>query len=424
MRAMPEVSPFCPLRYAKDRLADVIAPPYDVVTAADRARLAARSPHNVVHVDLPEGEGDLRYANAARILAAWRAEGVLEKDAVPCFLAYEQTFTLPGGAAQTRRGFLALVRLEPFGRGVLAHERTLSGPKVDRLKLFKATRTALSPVFLLYRDPEGAAWQAAAGASLVEEFETPDGTLHTLRRVADPDARSRAATVLSAHPLLVADGHHRYETALGYAGPPDPADRSAKRWVLAYLSNRDDPGLAVFATHRLIHSTGRADRARLRSLLAAHFDVAPGEGDASALTRALAEAGRRAPSVCAVWPDGEADLITLRAAPDHVPALARRPEVMRRLDVVVLHDAILEAALGIDAAALASQSFVRYPKDAASAVAEIRSGAGEVLFLMNATPVADVARTCEAGELLPQKSTYFYPKVPTGLCFFPLEGEI
>jgi hypothetical protein len=157
--------------------------------------------------------------------------------------------------------------------------------------------------------------------------------------------------------------------------------------------------------------------------LGPHFSIRAVSGGAEALQADLAQAGMRGPSLCAAWPDGSADLLTLTADPALVPALARRPAVLRALDVSVLHDAILEPALGIDAAALAAQSFVRYPKDAAAAVASVRAGEGEVLFLMNPTPVADVARVCEAGEFMPQKSTFFYPKVPTGLAFHPLADE-
>src|SRR5271170_6712641 len=194
---MADIAPLTPLRYDLARLerlgatlARVVAPPYDVIDAAQRAELAARDPHNIVQLILPEGEGDAKYAHAAKLLATWRAEGVLTRDDEPAFYRYDQSFSPPGGGARrTRRGFLALVKLVPFSAGiVLPHEKTLSGPKEDRLKLFRATRTNLSPGFMLYKDPTGALDAVLARADAVAELATPDGVEHSLAKVRDRDA--------------------------------------------------------------------------------------------------------------------------------------------------------------------------------------------------------------------------------------------
>ena len=233
---MADIAPLTPLRYDLARLkrhapaatlAQVVAPPYDVIDAAQRAELAARDPHNVVRLILPEGEGDAKYAEAAKLLAGFRSDGVLVRDDAPAFYRYDQTFAPPGGsgALRRRRGFLALVKLVPFSeRVVLPHERTLSGPKEDRLKLFRATRTNLSPGFMLYRDPARALDAPLALADAVAEFDTADGVHHAIAKVRDREAIRAIAEGVARSSLLIADGHHRYETALRYAD----GDRSAR----------------------------------------------------------------------------------------------------------------------------------------------------------------------------------------------------
>src|SRR5689334_21967 len=216
---MADIAPLRPLRYSVPDLAALVAPPYDVISPAERAELMARSPHNVVRLILPEGEGDAKYGHAATLLGGWRNEHVLTRDETPAFYRYQQTFTPPGGGAQrTRRGFLALVRLVPFSdRVVLPHERTLSGPKEDRLKLFRATKTNLSPGFMLYRDPQSALDAALATGTVVTEWTTADGIRHALAKVTAKDALRAIVDGVARSSLLIADGHHRYETALRYS---------------------------------------------------------------------------------------------------------------------------------------------------------------------------------------------------------------
>jgi uncharacterized protein (DUF1015 family) len=435
---MAEIAPLRALRYARDPLPDVLAPPYDVIGPEEREELGARSTHNIVHLDLPAGEGDAKYANAARLLRQWIEDGVLARDRTPALFRYEQDFDPPdGGARITRRGFFALVRAEPYEkRSVLPHERTLSGPKEDRYKLFVATRAALSPVFLLYTDPSGAIREALDRAGPGDELRTRDGIVHRLARLEDPETVKRAVGALASRPLLIADGHHRYETTVRYAKTIDderaargqPArPRGSHHYAMAFLADASDPGLVVFPTHRIVRSLAGFDYERMIEKARATFDVAPlPEGDAAAITGALAEAGLRGPTVAALAPDGRGHLLTLRADldVDAHPVLGARPPVLRRADVVVLHAALIEAVLGITAEAQAKETHLRYVKSTADAIARIRRSEGDVLFLMNPTPVDVVRRACEAGEVMPQKSTYFYPKVPTGLFVHVLDPDV
>jgi len=448
---MTDIAPITPLRYDLDRLggslAAVVSPPYDVISAEERAELFARHPNNVVRLILPEGVGDARYAHAAALLRQWRDEGILFRDSEPAFYRVDQRFVRPGNrsaGAITRRGFLAVVRLVPFAeRLVLPHERTLSGPKEDRLKLFRATRANLSPGFMLYRDPRGQLDAPLERAEVLSEFSTPDGNGHTLAKVRDPEAIRAIVDGIAQSQLLIADGHHRYETALRYAGETSATQESPldaeHRFFLTFLSNGDSPNLVVFPTHRHVHSLPQFSFDQLLRRAAADvFAVSelPRGVPAEAILDALASAGRgsgtghgtsghSSVALAAASTDGRAAVLTLRSGVDlsaH-PTLGRRPVVLRSTDVVVLHAAVLESILGITPEAQAAKTNLWYPQDADAALRELREGSGNVLFLMNATPVTQVRAVAEAGEVMPQKSTFFYPKVPTGLALHTLEPD-
>ncbi len=434
---MADIAPLTPLRYDLARLpgslAPVVAPPYDVISAAERVQLAERHPHNVVRLILPEGEGDAKYANAARILGTWVDERVLVRDPAPAFYRLEQTFLPPGGAAKpiVRRGFLALVRLAPFSeRIVLPHERTLSGPKEDRLKLFRATRTNLSPGFMLYRDPQAELDAHLDSAVVLSEFSTPDGVRHSLAKVGDPGAIRAIVAGIARSTLLIADGHHRYETAMRYAeettaANPQAPVRAEHRFFMTFLANGDAPSLVVFPTHRHVHSlAGFSFDDLLRKARESVFAVTELARGASAenLVSALRQSGKTT-KLAAAAPDGRTAVLELRADADldRHPTLGAQAPVLRTTDVVVLHTGILQPILGITPEAQAAKTNLWYPQDAAAALAELRAGRGDVLFLMNPTPAAQVRNVAEAGHVMPQKSTFFYPKVPTGLAIHTLE---
>ena len=446
------IAPLSPLRYdlapiAGD-LGSVVAPPYDVISPADRVDLAARDPHNVVRLILPElevagevaeNQKDAKYTHAAELLAAWQKQGVLVRDREPAFYRYEQTFTEPGSTTSsraTRRGFLGLVRLATYAeRKVLPHERTLSGPKEDRLKLFRATRTNLSPGFLLYSDPSRSIDAAIDAATPIADFETPDGVTHALGKIASPDAVRAIAEGASKAALLIADGHHRYETALairdeieaelvakGKAPPADaPAHVAPHRFFMVFFANGDDPGLRVYPTHRHLHDVAGFSFDVLIDKARALFDVAMLSGTADDFIRELRKAA--VPSFVACAPDGRAVLFSLKKDADlsaH-PVIGSQVAELRETDVAILHGAILEDMCGVTKEAQAAKTNLWYPQNAPAALGELRAGKGDCLFLMNATPPNVVRRVAEAGEVMPQKSTFFYPKVATGLAIHLLD---
>jgi uncharacterized protein (DUF1015 family) len=428
---MLDIAPLKPLRFAPSVLEKVVAPPYDVIDAALRARLGARDPHNVVHIDLPEGEGDARYPHARALFQKWQDEGALVRDETPSYFRYAQTFEPPGGGARlTRKGFFALVRAVPYGaRVVLPHERTLTGPKQDRIALSRATRATLSPQFMLYSDPERRLDGALDSGEPLAEFSTDDGVTHRLSRISNPELVSSITKALSSGTLLIADGHHRYETAVALAAEFDQAARAAGRpvsprgehlYTFALLANGDDPSLVVFATHRLIHSLPQFDFSELLERAKDSFDVKTVDGGVDAARRALEAAGGN--TLCALAPGGKAALFSLRAGADlstH-PVLGKRPTVLRSAAVTLLHDGILEHLLGITPEAQAAKTNIRYLQDPRAGAGALDRGEGQVLFLMNPTQVSTVRSVAEAGEVMPQKSTFFYPKVPSGLFFHTL----
>src|SRR5215471_552904 len=436
--SMADIAPLRPLRYAARDLSTLVAPPYDVISPSEREELLARSPHNVVRLILPEGEGEKKYVHAAEVLAAWRKEGVLVRDERAAFYRYEQRFEPPGGGTpRRRRGFLALVRTVPFtDRVVLPHERTLSGPKEDRLKLFRATATNLSPGFMLYRDAAGALEPALDTAEEIAVFSTPDGIEHRLAKVAEPNAVRAIVEHVKKSTLLIADGHHRYETALRYGEEVEQARTSQgatsashleHRYFMTFLCNGDDPNLVVFATHRLVHSLPSFEWEAFLRRASDIFDVSPQAGDPSKLVQELALVGRASNAFLAYGRAAsgrtEAALLRLKSGVDLAahPILGQRPAVLRRTDVAVLHSAILEQLLGISPEAQAKKTNLQYLQDPRDGVEQVARGAAQVLFLMNPTPVAVVREVAEAGEVMPQKSTYFYPKVLTGLAIHTLD---
>ncbi len=439
---MAEIAPLTPLRYDVAKLpkglASVVAPPYDVIDAAQRAALAAQDPHNVVRLILPDGEGDAKYATAAALLEGWLREKVLVRDDTPGFYRYEQSFVPPtGGARLTRRGFLGLVRLVPFSEKiVLPHERTLSGPKEDRLKLFRATKTNLSPGFMLYRDPAKALDAALDRATSLAELQTGDGVHHALAKIADPEAIRAIVKGVAASQLLIADGHHRYETALRYAEEQTAAAgqkahaRGRHRYFMVFFANGDDPNLVVFPTHRFVHSLAGHAAAPFDELTArarAIFDVEVKDGGASAdVLLAWLAASPTRPSFVLAWPDGRAARLACKAGVDLAahPTIGKLHPTLQRTDVGLLHAGVLEHLLGITPEAQAAKTNLWYPQDARAALGELRSGKGQLLALMSATPVSDVRTVAEAGEVMPQKSTFFYPKVLTGLAIHTLEVDV
>jgi uncharacterized protein (DUF1015 family) len=452
---VPIVRPFRALRYSTDVVPDlgtVVAPPYDVISPDAHRRLLARDPRNVVRLDFPQVEpgdadDDERYRRAARLLRSWRSDGTLRREPRPAFYAYEQAFQLPGAAEDlpadaeslVRRGIFARLTLEAFGpgSGVRPHERTMSAPKEDRYRLLRATDVNTSPVVGMYDDPSGdvAAWLDAVATSTapVADLVDDDGVRHRLWAIETGNAPGSLAERLGAGPITIADGHHRYETAIRYRderrrGAPAPAPEGPSEpapWdeILVLLLEPVAGPVAVLATHRVVRGLGPDGLVVLRSGLGDLFDVEPGV-TAPELARAFApHSGPPAgEGRFGLWTrDGGAILRARRAAfGDLVPAGGGA--AVRRLDVSLLGGA-LERLAGIDAAAVDAGVRIAYTKDAAEAIRwvdEAHDG-GDAAFLLDPTPAADIAAVAAEGDVMPQKSTYIYPKALTGLVINPLE---
>jgi uncharacterized protein (DUF1015 family) len=417
-----DVQPLRTLRYeprAVGSLEDVISPPYDVIDADMRAQLAARSPFNVVEIDLPQGDDP--YMHARDTLDAWRQQGILIREREPALWVLQQDFSAPDGSRQTRRGFFARVRVEDYGAGrIRPHERTHPGPKEDRLRLTRATRANLSPIFSLFPDPEGAASEAIAAAAGGEPFDEAtdlDGTRNTIWRVADPDAIASLQAPLLDAELLIADGHHRYETARVYAD--EIGGEGEHRYVLMLLTPLSDPGLTIFPTHRLL--TGLKDSPEKQEALgdALKRDFEVEEISADELEPKPANGRVRFGYMDSHFK--KPYLLTLKDQSIADRALEGKPDAYRHLDTAVLEALALRGALGMSEEDIAEKHGLDYSKDFADARDAVESGRADAAFFMAPTPVDQVREVAEAGESMPPKSTYFYPKIPTGLVFNVLE---
>jgi uncharacterized protein (DUF1015 family) len=404
---MADVQPFRALHYDRDRvggLQPVVAPPYDVIDAEQRAALIAQSPYNVVEIDLPQGDDP--YAHAAEVFQSWRDEGILVRDEEPALWVLEQDYTGPDGKRRTRHGFFARVKVEDYGPGrIRPHERTHPGPKEDRLRLTRATHANLSPIFSLYDDPAGAAWSALEPHTRQEpwaEVTDEDGTTHRLWRVADAQAIEAVTTALADKELLIADGHHRYETARVHH------EEGGAGHVLMCLVALQDPGLTVFPTHRLL--TRIDDRDSLRAAIERDFDVAPTDeleptGDGPVRMGYL-DAHHRRPL-----------MLTLKDPAIAQAALPDKPEPYRALDTAVLEALVLQGALHMTEDDISHLNGLDYARDTAQARERVEAGEAQAAFFMRGTPVSQVRDVAAAGESMPPKSTYFFPKVLTGMVF-------
>lgn len=434
---MAEVLPLRGIRYnpsVSGPLERLVSPPYDVIDGPMRARLAAQSPYAFVTLDLPESSGGDRYAEAGERYRSWLATGVMQEEAAPSFYLYWQRFRGPDGTEVLRKGFLGLTRLHAYeDKVVLPHERTLSGPKADRLALMEATETQLSQIFLLYSDPEGIvdrALEAATAQPPILDMKTQDGVQHQVWVMQDAAAIAKVTARLAGERLLIADGHHRYETALGYARERGLLGGTAPAaFTLAFFANADDPGLVVLPTHRGLHDVAGFDADHWLSRAAELFDLSPlnGSADADQWLGRLREAGGSAPSfVFATLSGGQVSATLARLNRERAAAEQATMEgvaEMAELDVAILHELLLERRAGISREAQAAKTNIYYYKEASEAVEDLRSGRTQAAVFMNGTPVAKVRAICEAGDFMPQKSTFFFPKVLSGVVLHDLRTQ-
>ncbi|MCP9490010.1 MAG: DUF1015 domain-containing protein [Solirubrobacteraceae bacterium MAG38_C4-C5] len=412
-----------PDQAAAGQMQALASPPYDVIDDAQREELAARSPHNAVHVDLPRapGGGD-PYAHAAGLLRAWEAEGALVRDARPALWPLRQDYTGPDGRARRREGFLARVRVELYGPGrIRAHERTHPGPKEDRLRLTRATRANLSPIFALFSDPEGASRTALEPATRGEPFAQvidEQGTTHRLWRAADPQAIEAVVAATAPAELLIADGHHRYETARAYADEVGDHE-GPHRWVLMCLVALEDPGLTVFPTHRLVRDTTPHQQEALADALRRDFDL-----EEVALDDLVPPAGDGPPVFGYLDAQSKRALrATLKDPAIVESALPSASAAYRALDTAVLEALLLAGPLELTQERIAHLDGLGYARDDEEARDLVLGGAYDLCFFLRPTPMNQVRAVAAEGVTMPPKSTFFFPKVPTGLLFHSLEDR-
>jgi uncharacterized protein (DUF1015 family) len=436
---MPVVAPFRAVRYNPAKvsdLADVVTPPYDVISHEQQESFYAADPYNIIRLELNKKRDsdtaqDNRYTRSAEHFKAWREQEVLVRDETPAFYLSETTYTDADGNQQVRRGFFTMLRVADLNeRKVLPHEKTFTVHKEDRFQLTKAVQANISPIFALYPDDLNevmAALDQGKEPEPLNDFVDPMGLPQKLYRISDPDACRRVQELMEDKILFIADGHHRYETALNYRNymrelHPEAGPDALFNYTLTYLCSMSDPGLTVFACHRLVPRLDGFGAEDFLALAKPYFDVreVDMDGDPEAakakLTEALAQADAKSNSMGLISHDTDkAYLLTLKpgvmdreAGPDVEGPLAD-------LDVVVLTHLVLDKILGFDNNARDQDHTIRYLADMTHVLQEVKSGRSRLAFLLNPTKVEQVQRVAEAGLIMPRKATYFYPKVLTGL---------
>jgi uncharacterized protein (DUF1015 family) len=441
---MANIYPFRAWRYNTSavRLDDVVTQPYDKISPAMQQAYYDRSPYNLVRITLglPElfdsENGENVYTRAARDLHAWREQGVLVQEKSPSIFAYSQRFKVPGtDIVKERRGFIALGKVHDYSEKVVfRHEQTLSKPKSDRLNLLKATHAHFGQIFMLYSDPAGSIEKILYDGAGPAEAEVTDeyGVLHRLWKVSDPAAIRLLVTAMADKKLIIADGHHRYETALNYSKehaataaakaetstsqlPQPPYPEAA---VMMTFVNMDSDGLVVLPTHRVVHSLTNFDPAAFTRAAEQFFAIEklPTAEASDYIGTLTAQQGTAFVAVT------RAGAFLLRAKPEQVAAaLAHLPERQRQLDLSCLHSIVLERLLDLDAEKVRQQTNIRYLRDAAEAVDQVRKGKADVAFLTNPVSMEQLKEVAFAGDVMPQKSTDFYPKLLSGLTIYALD---
>ncbi|MGP0566992.1 MULTISPECIES: DUF1015 domain-containing protein [unclassified Nitrospina] len=424
---MVDVAPFTGLLYDERTagpLADLVAPPYDVITPDQQDDLYRRSPYNVVRLILgkqcsQDTETDNRYTRSARDFADWQAKGILKEDDRPGFYVYSQEYTY-NGRPYSRYGFFARVRLEEFSKGnICPHEFTLAKAKEDRAKLIRACKANFSPVFGLYSDPE----RTVDGSLEVVMQSEPlavieeDGVTHRFWKLTEPATLARIAEQFENRKVYIADGHHRYETALAYhLENGGPGSDSAH--VLMFLTNMDNDALAIYPIHRQIKSPEPFDRDAFLKKLESYFHIQsfPKNASASVMIATLEEVGHHGIAFCAYLGNGNAALLKLKDIDAVVPHMnADDAEPLKVLDVFQLHTLVLKHLMGIDTKRPEHQQCITYNVRAEESIQNVEKGEFDLAFFMNATRIDQVRSLAEQGVRLPQKATYFYPKLLSGL---------
>jgi len=433
---MAKIFPFRALRYdpARVSIADVVTQPYDKISPVMQERYYSASPHNLVRIILGKaepGDDDQRnvYTRAAANLKDWRREQVLVRDSEPSIYLYTQTFKVPGddsGTQVERRGFIAACQLEGYDQNVVfRHEQTLSKPKADRLNLLRATQSHFGQIFMLYSDPAGAI-DAVLAQNRPPDVEVRDeyDVVHRMWKVSDPTTIAKVQAAMTDKKLIIADGHHRYETALNYRSNMRQqlgaaSDAPFERVMMTFV-NMDSPGVVVLPTHRVVFGLAGFDIGVTIAKLGKYFNVEDIGSivNVKAATDRLREAGQKQTALLAVT--GTSAYLLSALPHQQSDALAGQSEQQRALDVVQLHKLVLEEALGMSEEDIRDQKHLKYVREAREAIEEVRRGAN-VAFLMNPVRIEQVRDIAFSGEVLPQKSTDFFPKLLSGLTIYSLE---
>lgn len=415
---MAEVRPLKALHYNLEKvgsLQDVTAPPYDVIDQEQRSKLLGQSPYNVVEIDLPEGED--RYSRAAEALLSWLNEDIVERDSEPAYWLLTQTYKTPTGQELTRHGIFGRVRVADYAPGVIRpHERTHAGPKEDRLRLTRATKTNLSPIFSLYSDPNAEIWKLAEPVTEAQpwsEVTDSDGTVHRLWRLDSSEQIDQITTLFEGRELLIADGHHRYETALTYAR--EVGGEGDHQYTMMCLVAMEDPGMTVFPTHRLVGKLGLEELKQLESAVESSFERTTVD------LGALQEPASNGVVKLGYVRDGNAELLTLKSEDLVSDLLTNHSAAYRSLNTAVLESLVFKSALGRDQEELAHSGSIAYCKDLQEAVELVKNDSYQAAFLLSAAPMEQIRAIAAAGETMPPKSTYFFPKLLSGMLFSPLE---
>jgi uncharacterized protein (DUF1015 family) len=441
---MASIYPFRAWRYnlSAVRLQDVVTQPYDKISPAMQEAYYQRSPYNLVRIilGLPElfdaERGESVYSRAARDFKTWREQSILVQEKDPCIFAYSQRFQAPGSTEiKERRGFIALGKVHDYAdQVVFRHEQTLSKPKSDRLNLLKATRAHFGQIFMLYSDPAGTVDKLLYDGTGPADAEVTDeyNVLHRLWRVSDPAVIRLLTSTMSDKKLIIADGHHRYETALNYAKEhapkiPPKAEHSTAELphppypeaaVMMTFINMDSEGLVILPTHRVVHSLAGFDPASFARAAEQFFTVEK-LTDTSAAIHLETLHKQSGTAFIAITRAGS---LLLHSKPDAAaPALSALPEHQRQLDLSHLHTIILDRLLGLDADKVREQTNIRYLRDPAEAVEQVHRGEADITFLTNPVTMEQLREVAFAGSVMPQKSTDFYPKLLSGLTIYALE---
>jgi uncharacterized protein (DUF1015 family) len=443
---MADVYPFRAFRYDPRQVspARVVTQPYDQITPGLQNHYYEASPHNLVRIILGRQEENDNAANnvysrAAGYFRDWRLEGILRQDSEPSVYIYSQRFTVPGSLPGSsndleRRGFIALGRIEDYSAGVVfRHEQTLAKPKADRLDLLRATRAHFGQIFMLYEDSGHVEAQLATDEepdiSVADEY----GVVHRVWQVSDPGVVNAIRTAMSDKRLIIADGHHRYETALTYRNERRAAESSARasgrdaapyEFVMMTFVNMNSPGLLILPTHRLVHSLVSFSEEKFHSAARAFFDIDEVDAavDAPRATAILRESGRTGTSILAVT--AKRAFLLHHPNPNTPQVFAGFSVRQQALDVVQLHKCLLERVLNLSEESIRNQENIAYVRDAGEAFSRVRSAGdtrADVAFLMNPCRMVQVRNIAFAGEVMPQKSTDFYPKLLSGLTAYALD---